>query len=154
MMREAKDCQHLMYSQEYLFGNCCPTCGMIICYADDATLVLSSNSRVLNQDRLVEGLDLVEEYLTANRLLSTGQKLTVLAVLTVLTVPTLLTVLTALTLLTVLTLFIVLTVLTVLTYQTLEFFYCSGMIQIIILCVCGLCSLYSCHSIPREYSPV
>ena len=30
-------------------------------------------------------------------------------------------------------------------------FYCSGMIQTIILCVSGLCSWYS---IPREYCPV
>ena len=33
-------------------------------------------------------------------------------------------------------------------------FYCSGMIQTIILCVSGLCSLYGWYIIPREYSPV
>ena len=45
VMRFNKNCKHTSMDNKYLFGGNCPSCGTIICYADDATLVITSNSR-------------------------------------------------------------------------------------------------------------
>ena len=62
-------CQHFSHNlKENLFGENCPQCGTILCYADDATLFTASNSRPHNQTKLTEGLEKIAAFLTANRL--------------------------------------------------------------------------------------
>ena len=41
---------------------------MIVNNADDATLKVTSNSREANQEKLIQGLDTIEKYLTSNKL--------------------------------------------------------------------------------------
>ena len=67
-MRHRNNCQHIQNNQEYLFGTNCSTCGTLTNYADDTTLMCASNSRTDNQAKLIEGLDNIDNYLTANKL--------------------------------------------------------------------------------------
>ena len=68
IMRIKYDCQHLQQDQEFLFGSNCQTCGNITSYADDATLTSISNSRITNQDKLKDGLNEIDKYLSNNKL--------------------------------------------------------------------------------------
>ena len=77
IMKNKYDCQHTAHNSEYLFGKNCPQCGNIICFADDSTLIFSSNSRILNQMKLVEGLDIIGNFLTANQLSINRTKTTI-----------------------------------------------------------------------------
>ena len=68
VMKINNKCQHETLDSKYLFDDNCPTCGTVINYADDATLIIASNSRIFNQDKLVEGLNIIDRFLTSNRL--------------------------------------------------------------------------------------
>ena len=63
IMKEHYNCQHETHVTEYLFGENCPQCGNIICYADDATLIFASNSRTENQRKLVQGQNIISNFL-------------------------------------------------------------------------------------------
>ena len=79
LLKDAHNCQHLENEddQQYLFGNNCPTCDTIICYTDNATVLLSDKLRTNNQVKLEEGLDLVETFLTSNKLSINRTKMTI-----------------------------------------------------------------------------
>ena len=76
-MRFNNKCQHKLNCLEYLFGTNCNICGTITNYADDTTLTSASNSRMVNQDKLVEGLNNINNYLTANNLAINRTKTTI-----------------------------------------------------------------------------
>ena len=67
VLKQHFNCQHVNNTQ-FLFGDNCQDCGIVICYADDTTLVVSSNSRTHNQSMLEQGLNTIEDYLTSNHL--------------------------------------------------------------------------------------
>ena len=60
-----------------LFGQNCTKCGETICYADDASILYSSNSRQENQNKLEEHLNLVNNFLTDNKLVVNRDKTTI-----------------------------------------------------------------------------
>ena len=60
-----------------LFGPNCYSCGTIPCYADDASIVYSRNSRVLNQEKIIENLDKVENFPNLNKLAMNRSKTTI-----------------------------------------------------------------------------
>ena len=69
ILKDATNCTDETHGDtQYLFGKNCPTCGQIICYADDATLVFSSQNRQMNLYKLRDGLDKIDKFLTANKL--------------------------------------------------------------------------------------
>ena len=63
------NCQNILHNnKEYLFDENCPQCGTVICYADDSTIFSASNSREWNQLKLIDGLEKMGRFLSANRL--------------------------------------------------------------------------------------
>ena len=58
ILRECYSCQHTQQSEEYLFGATRTDCGIIVCYADDATMIITSSSREVNQRKLEQGIDI------------------------------------------------------------------------------------------------
>ena len=68
IMSFENNCSYEIQDQEYLFGKSCPTCGMMVNYADDATLKVTSNSRNSNQTKIIQGLNTIDNYLTSNKL--------------------------------------------------------------------------------------
>ena len=82
IISQAYNCQHSDGKSEFLFGNYCSQCGNITCYADDASLIFSSNSRNTNQIKLKEGLDIVSNFLFANNLRINRSKTTIMEVMT------------------------------------------------------------------------
>ena len=78
MLKDAMNCENTSHNDaRYLFGNNCPSCGQLICYADDATMVFASQTRQENLTKLTRGLDKIERYLTANRLKINRTKTTI-----------------------------------------------------------------------------
>ena len=57
-----------------LFGINCENCREIPCYADDATLVVSSATRIENQEKIVMNLKKISDFLTANELVINEDK--------------------------------------------------------------------------------
>ena len=46
ILKDHNNCPHFSHNNNrYLFGENCPKCGIIICYADDTTMVVHSQSR-------------------------------------------------------------------------------------------------------------
>ena len=69
ILKDSTNCTHYSHnSNQYLFGENCPKCGIIICYADDATMVIASHSRPEIQNKLKTGLDKIDKFLVANKL--------------------------------------------------------------------------------------
>ena len=62
-----------------LYPRNCKKCGIVPAFADDATIVISSNSRPDNQTKLEKSLDSMNDILTANKL--TMKKTTLLEVM-------------------------------------------------------------------------
>ena len=60
-------CQNTCHEKsEYLFNQNCQSCGELPCYADDATFVITSNSRVQNQMKLSNNLITLKTFLNDN----------------------------------------------------------------------------------------
>ena len=79
ILENEDDCNsfnHNLRSTE-LFPLNCAKCGNIPSFADDTTIVSSSNSRSTNQDKLVENMDKVNQFLTANKLTMNNSKTTI-----------------------------------------------------------------------------
>ena len=53
-------------AHEQLFGTNCKICGEIPCFADDTTVVYSSNSRVENQYKMINHLEKVTTFISEN----------------------------------------------------------------------------------------
>ena len=81
VMKYRYNCQHLPDNLEFLFGHSCNKCGMITSYADDTTLISRSNSRTMNQTKLEEGLDTLENYCNNNFLTINRSKTTIAEVM-------------------------------------------------------------------------
>ena len=77
ILKERENCQHNNTDPEYLFGMNCLTCGMLVCYADDATMVSASNSRTVNQNKLETSLNYIDSFLTSNKLSINRTKTTI-----------------------------------------------------------------------------
>ena len=55
IIKDELNCQNFEHDpDEYLFGPNCSKCGSIPSYADDATVLISSNSRESNQNKITE----------------------------------------------------------------------------------------------------
>ena len=63
--------------KDKLFNKNCILCGNIPCYADDTTVITSSNSRFTNQNEIIEKFDKIKRFLNSNKL-SVNAKKTVL----------------------------------------------------------------------------
>ena len=59
----------------------CPSCGEMICYADDATVLNSSNSRQSNLNKLNQHLDKINDFLMDNKLVINKEKTTITEVM-------------------------------------------------------------------------
>ena len=82
VVKSGNNCNNIEhYQHEELFGKNCYKCGEIICYADDASVVYSSNSRQQNQQKLVEHLENVNNFLTDNKLIINREKTTITEVM-------------------------------------------------------------------------
>ena len=66
-----------MRSTDYLFGNNCKICGTIPSYADDSTVVFSSNARQTNQEKLKTHLEKINQHLNNNGLAMNRAKTTI-----------------------------------------------------------------------------
>ena len=60
-----------------LFGTNCIKCGEITCFADDASAIYSSNSRVENQLKMKTQLKTISEFITSNKLSVNEDKTTI-----------------------------------------------------------------------------
>ena len=75
-----KDSCHEIHDE--LFGKNCQKCPEIPCYADDATVISSSNSRITNQNNLSEHLEKICKYLNTNHLVINKEKTTINEIMT------------------------------------------------------------------------
>ena len=57
---------HVTHDTLLLFGENCPSCGSMTCYADDSTFAVASKSRVSNQQSLTDNLAVIKSFLNAN----------------------------------------------------------------------------------------
>ena len=72
LLKKTNNCNHLEYDENYLFGKNCQKCGLLITYADDTTLIMSTN-----QHNLIKGLNILEDFLTSNKLTINRDKTTI-----------------------------------------------------------------------------
>ena len=76
--KDPTNCNDKSHNQnEELFGENCSICGEIPCFADDATVVFSSRSRQRNQQKMIEHLDTVTNFLNDNKLTVNRDKTTI-----------------------------------------------------------------------------
>ena len=69
ILKDNTNCPELAHqNNKYLFGENCHKCGTILCYADDATMMIASKTRTENQRKLQSGLDNIHNFLVANKL--------------------------------------------------------------------------------------
>ena len=71
------NCSHTPQTDEYLFWENCSSCGILTCFADNTTLTVASSSRNIDQIKLSEGLDIIENFLTSNKLSINRSKTTI-----------------------------------------------------------------------------
>ena len=72
------DCQEIVHAEvENLFGSNCRQCGSIPCYADDASVVCASKSRIKNQEKLIKHLEITTTFLNLNKLNLNKSKTTI-----------------------------------------------------------------------------
>ena len=75
-IKDDNNCQNPShYKDDFLYGPNCSNCGSIPCYADDATVVVTSSTRTENQDKILKSIDKVTKFLTTIMvsLLTTGK---------------------------------------------------------------------------------
>ena len=78
LSKDADNCLNIEHQAgTKLFPPNCSTCGAIPCYADDATVVHSSNSRQLNNTKLEENLNKINNFLSNNKLAMNASKTTI-----------------------------------------------------------------------------
>ena len=78
LTKDDNNCNNTAHTDnKRLFGTNCTQCGTIPCYADDATVVHSSHSRQINQEKLIEHLDNIETFLHRNKLSINKDKTTI-----------------------------------------------------------------------------
>ena len=83
ILKNPETCKNSAHEKHIeLFGKNCKECGEIPCYADDATVVMSSSSRKENQEKIVKNLKKISEFLTANELVINEDKTTITEVMT------------------------------------------------------------------------
>ena len=69
ILNEDNQCHDVMHNDnQFLFNDNCPSCGSVISYADDITVVLTNPTRDLNLAALRTTLDKMDAYLTSNKL--------------------------------------------------------------------------------------
>ena len=62
------NCDSVVYNgKDDLFGRNCQSCGNMMCFADDSSIVTASKRRGLNQVKIDNKLDKISKYLTNNR---------------------------------------------------------------------------------------
>ena len=72
-----EECENHAHNQdEHLYGPNCELCGAIPCYADDATVVISSSTRTENQTKILKNIDKVNKFLNNNGLVMNRDKTT------------------------------------------------------------------------------
>ena len=77
-----KNCPDENHAQSVeLFGKNCNICPEIPCYADDATVVSSTNSRSTNQENLYYQLNTISKFLGSNRLAMNQEKTTIIEIM-------------------------------------------------------------------------
>ena len=65
--KNCKDPCHGHY-REYLFGSFCTKCGVIVCYADDATITITGHDNATLQKYIYKSMGLVSSYLKLTKL--------------------------------------------------------------------------------------
>ena len=77
------NCQNPVHkTTEQLFPMNCTDCGVLPCYADDATYMFASNSRAENQVKITKNLAAIKEFLNNNGLSINAAKMTLGKIMT------------------------------------------------------------------------
>ena len=78
VINNTEECNDKVHENtEKLFNNYCKTCGIMICYADDATYTTMDKSRQVNQDKITNNLEKVKKFLNINNLAINKSKTTI-----------------------------------------------------------------------------
>ena len=76
------NCQHLHIEDDFLYPPNCSRCGSIPCYADDATIVVTSTNRPENQRKLLKSIEMVTNFLNNNGLIINNSKTNINEIMT------------------------------------------------------------------------
>ena len=83
LIKDDVNCKnHAHNKDDFLFGPNCESCGSIPCYADDATVVVSSKTRGENQEKIVNNLQTINSFLNNNGLIVNNEKTTLTEIMT------------------------------------------------------------------------